>query len=420
MNKENNTRIHVHTQSDKATMGYVRFMWETMLMLANKPGLLKLTVHSMSQTAADRVVDGLQRATTILVASPDGQPLAGSYGHGVCVEHALNQTDDGDIHIICDSDTVVLAKGWDDYVRDRLETMGCIGVTYENEGGFSSGKSNFQTYKQIPNVVWMAMSKNYKWKQLRALPKKEVPIDIQTSEQSKIYNLPIGHKVLRDVAWQIPSYLYENKISYEGWYQLKPSMNASECKVLSGLSDYHEEYHVENGIPFVVHHRGSLRHKYREDKVSKLFYQHVDNWLNKEMAGMPHWGDYDQSQKLKPIETTKTPTVPKHIDGEEWVKITLGSRVIFTRKKPNRPALVVNYDDPAQGTTCNLRFEGYLHAPLRIELPLSRKESYIMTLRNASNQELTISTGAQQIVTVDATATKLLLIDVDGVHMITP
>lgn len=416
----NNTRIHVHTQSDKATIGYVRFMWETMLLLANKPNLLKLTVHSMSQTAVDRVVEGLARATTELVSSPTGAALVGSYGHGVCVERALAQTDDGDIHIICDSDTVVLAKGWDDLIRERLEKFGCVGVTYENEGGFSSGKSNFQTYKNIPNVVWIALSKHHKWKSLKALPKKETPINIETSEQAKIYNLPIGHRVLRDVAWQIPSYLHENKISYEGWYQLKPSINANECKVLSGLSDYHEEYHVD-GIPFVVHHRGSLRHKYREDKVSKLFYQHVDSWLNKEMALMPHWGEYDSSQKLKPTaESQKQITPPKHIDGDEWVKVTIGQKVVFTRKQPNRPALNITYADPAQGTTCNLRFEGYLHAPLRLELPLSRKDSYIMTLRNASNQELTISTGAQMSVSIESNITKLLLVDVDGVHMITP
>ena len=59
--------------------------------------------------------------------------------------------------------------------------------------------------------------------------------------------------------------------------------------MLRGLSDYHEEYHVADGVPFVVHHRGSRNHAYRGDKVSQDFFGAVDRWLVDEKQREPRW-----------------------------------------------------------------------------------------------------------------------------------
>ena len=49
--------IHVHSQSDKGTIGYVTFMWESMKTLANHPEALRLSLHCIGPTATERLKD---------------------------------------------------------------------------------------------------------------------------------------------------------------------------------------------------------------------------------------------------------------------------------------------------------------------------------------------------------------------------
>lgn len=278
-------KIHVHTQADKTTCPFVVYMWDAMLTLASKPSELKLTCHCLA-TEAQRILANLPQATTKLVGGYNAE-RAGSGGHGACIEDALKMTNDESVHIIVDSDTVVLAKGWDNGVLDVLfkRQIGIFGATYEDIGGFSSGTGNVQTYKNVPNVVWVALSPNFDWTHLEAMPKKEATLQIDTDELALVYNLPKGYKVLRDVAWQVPEYIAARSIPYFGMKQLKPTSNAI---VTRGLSDYHEEFHLDN-VPFVAHQRGSARHTYRGDDISRSFYDIMDKHLSAEKLQQQRW-----------------------------------------------------------------------------------------------------------------------------------
>lgn len=272
--------IHIHTQTDQSTIGYVTYMLSSMVALADDPTDLKVTIHCLDERSVVMARDvAPPNASVVMVSRPiwliDNGSLAGSSGHAAGVEDAFRSMTDGDIHIVADGDTVVLMPKWDVHVKDVLSAVGIFGVTYEAIGGFSSGTAQGQTYKDIPNVVWCAFAPGHPWDKLQAQPCKDGNIDVTDVRLSRVYNLPIGHSVFRDVAWQIPEFLDTHGIKYMGMKQLKPTKDAI---VLKGLSDYHEEYHF-NGEPFVVHQRGSLRHAFRQAKVSKQFYDAVDAYM---------------------------------------------------------------------------------------------------------------------------------------------
>lgn len=407
-------KIHIHSSTDKSTLGYLQFMWDTMRRLANHPNKLSLTVHCLGPSATDRALELLAGdVRTINVGRPSwmkpDEPLAGSSGHAACVESALALTNDGSIHVIADSDTVMLAKGWDDYVRLRLlvDGIGLLGVTYEDIGGFSSGASASQTYKRIPNVVWMAMSPKYSWVDLKVQPFKGRDEAVTTPELSTIYNLPVGHRVLRDVAWQIPQYIHQRHIKYDGLPQLKPSKNAL---VLKGLNDYHEEYHAD-GRPFVAHHRGSLRHGYRSDKISKTFYDTIDTWLRQEDGVAPRWGGTDSL--LEPIETM---VEQQHFvsPSQQWAKVSMDGVVIQPKRIPSATTLTAVYT--TDRSTRHIRLEGNASS-FELTLPDGRERPHHVIVRNMLMGPVIVTTGLKQQLSeiVPAGKIKLLLVDVDGV-----
>jgi len=448
--------IHVHSQSDKATVGYVTFMWESMRALATHPDSLRLSLHCIGPTATERLKELPGKVKSYYVPNAEvDKGMSGSTAHGACIEHALSMTDDGDIHILVDSDTVVLAKGWDDYIRCELldKKIGTVGTTYEDVGGFTSGGGNVQTYKGIPNVVWMALSPLHRWRDLRAMPRKGDDIHITTEGMAKIYGLPVGYHVLRDVAWQIPEYLSQRAITYVGWKQLKPTKDAT---VLKGLSDYHEEYQVTvDNIPFVVHHRGSMRHAYRGDRISQNFYAAVDKYLAQERERAPRWiwqPTADNANALQTMQATKeqnasriaeheskagvipgwptTPPAPATpasnppsvgpssntptTDG--WLKATLDGRGVFGRyTQPVPQNIEVVFTPDMMGK--HLRLEGTVRN-VNIVLPAAEVQHW-MTVRNltAGPTKLSIPNGR---VTLDVPvgACWQVLIDADGpVHV---
>jgi len=403
--------MHVHTQSDRATVEYAAFMWTTMRSLASHPGSLQLTVHCMGSVAAKRLT-GMPSATCVVVPNivPD-QSLGGSMGHAACVEHALAMTGDGAVHVVVDADTVVLARGWDDYVRLTLGSgVGIVGTTYEDVGGYTSGTGNVQTYKGIPNVVWMALSPDHGWRALRALPQKGSDLVIADARMSRTYGLPVGHRVLRDVAWQLPEHLATNGISHLGWKQLKPSSGAL---VLQGLSDYHEEYHAEPGVPIVAHHRGSMRRPYRGDKVSQAFYAAVDAWLELEVARSPRWtsDDVDRPHEA-PAAVWSPPTGGPTLQDTpgSWLKVTLDGRVVRPRGHDARAGVSITGDHQpgflrleGDAPGCEVRLSG---API----------PYHVTVRNCTpGPAVVVGAGTIGTVAVPAGACWALVVDVDGV-----
>lgn len=454
--------IHVHSQSDKATIGYVTFMWESMRALANHPEALRLSLHCIGPTATERLKDLPGNVKSYYVPNAEiDKGMSGSTAHGACIEHALQMTDDGDIHVLCDSDTVVLARGWDDYVRQALidRKIGIIGTAVEDVGGFTSGGGTVQMAKNLPTVAWCALSPLYTWRNLRAMPRKHQGIPIRTEDQAKIYNLPVGYEVLCDVAWQIPDYLHANKIPYQAWKQLKPTKDAS---VLKGLSDYHEEYNVPDpdNCPFVVHQRGSMRHAFRGDRISQGFYAAVETYLGPEKSRTPRWvwtPGADNANALQMMQTTKeqsvariaglesqagvipgwntpapapapvtktNPPAPANpvaapvstatVDG--WLKATLDGRGVFGRyTQPVPQSIEVVFTPDMAGK--HLRLEGTVSG-VQIVLPAAEAQHW-MTVRNltAGPAKLTIASGRVSL-DVPVGACWQVLVDADGpVHI---
>lgn len=422
--------IHVHTQADKSTVPYAKFMWETMTSLANRPELLSITVHCMGPTAAARSEPWVQRGKALVVTSRrGGDPLNGSNGHGACVMSALGETGDGDIHIICDSDTVIVAKGWDDYLRRRLidDEIGIVGSTYEDVGGLSSGASSVQTYKKIPTLTWCALSPMHNWRDLNVMPNKNHQVGITNAQLSKIYNLPEGYSIFGEVGWQIPQYLHDHALKYEGWRQLKSSRSAV---ILKGLSDYHEEFHIDDGdIPIVAHHRGSMRHAYRGDKISKQFYATIDNYVAGEMAKPPRWKWEDSGREMPKFASAPAPVAPPPAattveapefvpTGKEWLKLSFNGAVIRARKgvDRNQPSVVINISPPGVDRIGHLRVEGVLEHNYPIVLPAVDAIPYMITMRNATGAPLLAGCGRSATCAVPPGKTWWLLVDVDGVQ----
>lgn len=436
--------IHVHSQADKNTTGFVTFMWETMRLLANHPDSLKLSIHCMGPTATDRL-SSLPNTRTFHVPNVGTEGLVGSTGHGACVEHALGMTDDGDIHLIVDSDTVVIAKGWDDYVRCSIidRKVGAFGTTYEDVGEFTSGTGTIQTYKKCPNVVWFAMSPAHSWRDLKALPDKGNNILIDNEGLSKIYGLPVGYNVLKDVAWQLPEYLASREISFDGWKQHKPSKSAL---VLKGLVDYHEEYHVEGDVPFVVHHRGSMRHTYRGDRVSTNFYTTVDAYINGEKLREPRWvwvpnadlnfaelAEMKLAKELAKDRLAKfeianissliqapipevLPVKTETVTG--WLKASLDGNGVWGRYKNPVPSTVdVMFTPDLVGK--NLRLEGTV-PNINITLPPANGNCpHLMTVRNMLTGVASLRSPVGKLVLdVPAGVCWHVMVDVDGVSRI--
>lgn len=432
---DSDVQIHVHTTTDKNTIGYVEFMWQTMLKLANNKPALKLTIHCTGPKAVEAAkaltFNDSTQVNVVLVARPDwlakiDQQMYGSYGHAACVENALKMITDNDIHIIVDSDTVVLAKGWDDYIRSRLliDGVGTIGVTYEDVGGFSSGASKNQTYKRIPNAIWMAMKPGLPWHMMEARPSKDRPINIQTEEHSLTYNLPIGYSMLRDVGWQVPQFLRDNKISYDGLVQLKPTKNAV---VLSGLSDYHEEYHAD-GEPFVAHHRGSLKNAYRSSGLSERFYKAIDRWLVAEDKLEQCWtlGEDNQLKKrqighgnavvsIPAVVIDKLPTIQQSSGTtlKGWLKASLDGHVMWDRHKTSVPS-IVNVSYEPNTNVRSLRLEGTV-TTLTVSVPNIKIVPHFIVVRNALSSDVNVCVSDNKKTIVPSGKTWMLMIDVDGI-----
>lgn len=416
--------IHVHTSSDKSTVGYVIFMWQVMRELASHPAALKLSVHCLGPTAVERVKH-LPNTKTYMAPSI-AECSGGSMAHASCVEQALAMTDDGDIHVIADSDTVVVSKGWDDYIRIKLldkDRVGIIGTAVEDVGGFSSGTTNVQMAKNLPTVAWCALSPFHTWRRLEVRPIKSSNIKITNETLSKTYNLPIGFEVLRDVAWQIPQYLADRGIMYQAWKQRKGSKDAI---VLKGLSDYHEEYHTEADVPFVVHHRGSMRHTYRGDAVSNSFFGAVDKYLERERAVEPRWTwqtseENEASLKDAREELLKDPPPPPPppvviaapADGG-WLKAVVDGASAWGRGQlPVPKPVVINFEQTT--SIRNIRLEGTVTSA-EISLPPAPSKSYNVTVRNLTQGPVKITAReGNRYIDLPAERCWLLVVDVDGV-----
>jgi hypothetical protein len=113
------------------------------------------------------------------------------------------------------------------------------------------------------------------------MPDKLNVLKIDNQYLSDIFGLPIGFSLLKDVGWELPFFLHDNQIPFKIFEHIKPT--DSKSIVLKGAYPYHDEFHL-NGIPFLVHQRGSMKHVYRLDSISRDFYCKIGEFLNQ-----PHW-----------------------------------------------------------------------------------------------------------------------------------
>lgn len=204
--------------------------------------------------------------------------LDGSYGHGCGLNCSAKLFDRfPGIQIVADSDTTMLQVGWDTSLRTIMEKADIFGAPYEDIGGFSSGNGKVQTYKKCPSGVWVALGPRIDWSHLDWIPAKSSNLVVQTEEQSRRYNLPVGYELVRDVGWTIPDYVADRGGVVRTLSHVKPSSPA--CIALKTGYDYHEEYQLD-GVPFLAHHRGSRQFPFRDCDMSASFYDAVEVYLS--------------------------------------------------------------------------------------------------------------------------------------------
>jgi hypothetical protein len=213
----------------------------------------------------------------------DEKTQKGSVGHALGIAKCLENLEPGAINVVSDVDVLIIRKNWDDVLRDEFleKATGILGTTYENFSGFSSGTSTTQNYKNKPTLTWCAFSPNYDFKLMKVMPDKLNVLKIDNEYLSDIFGLPIGFSLLKDVGWELPFFLHDNLIPFKIFEHIKPT--DSKSIVLKGAYPYHDEFHL-NGIPFLVHQRGSMKHVYRLDSISRDFYWKIGEFLNQ-----PHW-----------------------------------------------------------------------------------------------------------------------------------
>lgn len=291
-------KIEVHSVVCENSIPYFDYMTENYRALASADAELEFVAHALSagtaaalrsSRRASRVVQTYRHARFFVRQTPKDYlraylatvgmhtALGGSNGHAAGLNSALALSGGDAIHVIADTDTVILAESWDRIISSLLETYDVVATCYEGIGGFSSGHGKVQTYKRKPSMTWMAIAPGVDFRGLNADPAKDSNIPIDSDELSELYNLPVRYWLVRDVGWKMPLFLRDNDLDYLVFKQVKPS--SQESLIIKTGIDYHEEYHL-GSKPFVAHQRGSHRHPFRGNEISQTFYSACDKYLS--------------------------------------------------------------------------------------------------------------------------------------------
>lgn len=283
----------------KDSYSYAQNLVRNYVELSHKPELISFKMYCLDKKVYKKISKSNLNKSYLVHSTT----TKGSFGHALGLAMCLKNLEPGSINVISDTDVCVVKINWDELLRElfyspkpnfengkSFNTLGILGTTYEDFLGFSSGNSTVQTYKGSPTLTWCALSPNYDFGSLNVFPEKQKEFEIRSKELSNIYGLPIGFRLLKDVGWQLPEYLHENDIPFKVFQHVKPdSFNAV---VLKNCYPYHDEFHFNNE-PFLVHQRGSMKHSFRLDKISKDFYLKVAVFLNNpEWMLNPNKNDY--------------------------------------------------------------------------------------------------------------------------------
>ncbi len=279
-------KIVIHMVVSNDSYSYAQNLVRNYVELSQKPELLTFKLYCLDK----KVYRKISKCNLVKVFLVHSTTIKGSFGHALGLAMCLKNLDQGALNIISDTDVCVVKNNWDELLRElfylpesNLEStkgvnnLGILGTTYEDYLGFSTGSSIVQTYKGSPTLTWCALSPNYDFTSLNVFPEKQDEFEISSQELANVYGLPIGFRLLKDVGWQLPLFLHDNNIPFRIFQHIKP--NSSQAIVLKNGYSYHDEFHL-NHQAFLVHQRGSMKHSYRLDKISKDFYLKVSAYLN--------------------------------------------------------------------------------------------------------------------------------------------
>lgn len=284
-------KILVHTFVSKNTIDYLFYMRD------NYNYLSKYNIRYVVYYYDKDIESKLRKFNSIFVDSSVLSDCVNKYlypgkRHGLMIREAIKNFDINSINIICDSDTVMLYKNWDEYLRVQLNKYDCVGVSYTNPWH----------YQNIPCFIWIAFKKGFDIKKYHmqdafpyllgeGAPANVVPIDKKYNDyygsllnNSKIKMLKdLGLSlddycdiILADPCWDFPIFIGENKIKYK---IIKPLGLTASSKIINKDMRYtHYEYYFDDKL-FCGHLEGSRGFAMKKSESSIEFYNSVETFI---------------------------------------------------------------------------------------------------------------------------------------------
>src|SRR5579871_40442 len=243
--------IVVHIPYGEGTGNYVQYCISAMKRLASKPDEVEEMLHICPRhpkTPADNHCVAVGEAFRMTSVKPDA------------------------IHVICDSDTVVVMPHWDEVLKQQLQQWDCVGTAYQRVGTKQTGFGKKQTYKGKPNIEWLALAPHKPWHLFVPARTGQVePIVTNTPELQELFGLPSnGYELLHDACWNFPLFLRDHQLTTLAWENVEAHV------ALDGCGGDYEEWHLPDGRPFVVHQGKSRKTPFRGTDRSRVFYDRCD------------------------------------------------------------------------------------------------------------------------------------------------
>ena len=265
----------IHVPYDRLTERYTRYCFQAMQRMASDGCLLKLRLHTCN-----------------------GNPNMAADNHSSAIGEAFREaiTEPDVVHIVCDSDTVIVTPNWDLKVLRALETHDCIGTAYAPIGSLAAGHGRKQTYKDRPNVQWLALKPGKPWDQFKPAPTNKGSLVVQTPEDEETWGLTKGYELVQDCCWNFPVFLRERGLTFSAML----NTDHLEYGALKGFTCY-EEWSL-NGRPFVIHQGKSRKNVFRGTPFSKDFYERCDQLL-RDRSGLDELEDRTSVASLVTVAT---------------------------------------------------------------------------------------------------------------------
>ena len=278
--------IDVHTVVNRNSIPYYFYMIDNMKLLCSEETKLNFYCYCMNDVGD---IDDFEKRGIHSIYKISHGTHGGSRAHAFGLNLALEKMNTNNINIFSDSDTAMVYPKWDLKLIELFSGgIDIIGTSYRSMEDHSSHEqaSKQQCYKKGPNTTWLAINAGCNLNGLDLTPFTPTRIiPIRDEESSKVFNLPIGYDLLTDVGWRIPLHIMDNNLNYSYLKNINPTHKKSkvlkyDTEVVDAVRHYNEEYHLLEGIPFVMHQRGSSKHEFRNNIHSTLFYNKLEMYIN--------------------------------------------------------------------------------------------------------------------------------------------